>query len=98
MIVLVMNLIYEGNTQVRLSPSFWGIELKLNNLFVLRSVSDKRMSDFFRNNFQEDRWRKAALKNAFALLGRQRFMHAAAFFLLGGALHDAVEVCICCAR
>ena len=50
------------------------------------------MMEFFRNNFAEDRWRRAALKNAFALLGRQRFVHAAAFFLLAGALRDAIEV------
>lgn len=50
------------------------------------------MEQFFKNNFGEDRWRKAALKNAFALLGRQRFHHAAAFFLLAGALRDAIEV------
>lgn len=50
------------------------------------------MVQFFKNNFSEDRWRKAALKNAFALLGRQRFDHAAAFFLLAGAVRDAVEV------
>jgi hypothetical protein len=52
------------------------------------------MVDFFKNNFEEDRWRKAALKNAFDLLGRQRFTHAAAFFLLAGSLHDAVEVTV----
>lgn len=50
------------------------------------------MTDFFANNFSEERWRKAALKNAFALLGKQRFEHAAAFFLLAGALKDALEV------
>ena len=50
------------------------------------------MATFFKQNFSEDRWRKAALKNAFALLGKQRFMHAAAFFLLGGAVRDAIEV------
>lgn len=49
------------------------------------------MTDFFRNNFSEDRWRKAALKNAFSLLGKQRFQHSAAFFLLAGSLKDAVE-------
>ena len=46
------------------------------------------------NNFSEDRWRKAALKNAFALLGKQRFTHAAAFFLLSGSLKDALDICI----
>lgn len=50
------------------------------------------MTQFFGHNFTEDRWRKAALKNAFALLGKQRFEHSAAFFLLAGHLKDAVEV------
>lgn len=49
------------------------------------------MTEFFSNNFTEDRWRKAALKNAFSLLGKQRFQHSAAFFLLAGSLKDAVE-------
>ena len=60
--------------------------------FFFRSVDNKRMSDFFKNDFNEDRWRKAALKNAFDLLGRQRFEHAAAFFLLADHLQDAIEV------
>lgn len=52
------------------------------------------MTAFFSNNFNEDRWRKAALKNAFSLLGKQRFQHSAAFFLLAGSLRDAVEVTV----
>ncbi|XP_069360206.1 dmX-like protein 2 isoform X8 [Maniola hyperantus] len=61
---------------------------------LFRSNHDDKMTGFFANDFGEDRWRKAALKNAFVLLGRQRFEHAAAFFLLGGALKDALEVLI----
>ncbi|XP_039758479.1 dmX-like protein 2 isoform X1 [Pararge aegeria] len=61
---------------------------------LFRSNRDDKMTSFFSNDFAEDRWRKAALKNAFVLLGRQRFEHAAAFFLLGGALKDALEVLI----
>lgn len=61
---------------------------------LYRSVKDDRMTTFFKNDFGEDRWRKAALKNAFALLGKQRFMHAAAFFLLSGSLKDAVDICL----
>lgn len=61
---------------------------------LYRSLGNQKMVDFFKNDFEEDRWRKAALKNAFDLLGKQRFAHAAAFFLLAGALHDAVEVCL----
>ncbi|KAH6579008.1 hypothetical protein BASA61_010537 [Batrachochytrium salamandrivorans] len=52
------------------------------------------MLKFLANNFEEDRWRNAALKNAFALLGKQRYEYAAAFFLLAGKLKDAVSVCL----
>ncbi|XP_039659423.1 dmX-like protein 1 isoform X3 [Perca fluviatilis] len=61
---------------------------------LYRSQNNAKMTEFFRNNFSEDRWRKAALKNAFSLLGKQRFQHSAAFFLLAGSLKDAVEVCL----
>ncbi|XP_058066512.1 dmX-like protein 1 [Anopheles bellator] len=61
---------------------------------LYRSKRDEKMTAFFANNFAEDRWRKAALKNAFALLGKQRFEHAVAFFLLANSLNDALEVCL----
>lgn len=60
--------------------------------FEFRSVRDTRMTAFFQHDFSEERWRKAALKNAFALLGKQRFDHATAFFLLAGSVRDAIEV------
>ncbi|KAI9845530.1 MAG: regulator of (H+)-ATPase in vacuolar membrane [Thelocarpon superellum] len=46
------------------------------------------------NNFSDPRWKTAALKNAYVLLGRHRFEYAAAFFLLADALKDAVGVCV----
>src|SRR5882762_8523634 len=72
------------------------------------------MLKFLNNDFSEPRWRTAALKNAYALLSKQRFgklycrlrflytcelvsslaEYAAAFFVLGGSLRDAVNVCI----
>uniref|UniRef100_A0A182RIV1 RAVE complex protein Rav1 C-terminal domain-containing protein n=1 Tax=Anopheles funestus TaxID=62324 RepID=A0A182RIV1_ANOFN len=61
---------------------------------LYRSKKDEKMTSFFANNFSDDRWRKAALKNAFALLGKQRFEHAVAFFLLANSLNDALEVCL----
>ncbi|CAF0948435.1 unnamed protein product, partial [Didymodactylos carnosus] len=64
----------------------------LYNLY--KHVQDAKMQEFFRNDFTEDRWMKAAQKNAFVLLGKQRFEHAAAFFLLAGKIHDAIEVCV----
>ncbi|XP_069481661.1 dmX-like protein 1 isoform X2 [Ambystoma mexicanum] len=61
---------------------------------LFRSQQETKMTQFFGHNFNEDRWRRAALKNAFSLLGKQRFEHSAAFFLLAGSLKDAVEVCL----
>ncbi|KAF7985328.1 hypothetical protein HWV62_6523 [Athelia sp. TMB] len=52
------------------------------------------MLKFLDNDFNEPRWRTAALKNAYALLSKRRFGYAAAFFLLGNSLKDAVNVCI----
>ncbi|KAG8835972.1 regulator of (H+)-ATPase in vacuolar membrane [Serendipita sp. 399] len=52
------------------------------------------MLKFLANDFDLPRWRTAALKNAFALLGKRRFEMAAAFFLLGGSLRDAANVCL----
>jgi hypothetical protein len=34
------------------------------------------------------------LKNAYALLGKQRFEYAVAFFLLAGRIADAVDICV----
>ncbi|RFU34559.1 hypothetical protein B7463_g1817, partial [Scytalidium lignicola] len=46
------------------------------------------------NNFQEQKWKTVALKNAYALLGKRRFEYAAAFFLLADCLKDSVNVII----
>ncbi|GFY48442.1 dmX-like protein 2 [Trichonephila inaurata madagascariensis] len=59
---------------------------------LFRSVSDTKMTAFFQNNFTQDKWKKSAMKNAYVLMGKQRFKHAAAFFLLGGDLKVAVEI------
>lgn len=61
---------------------------------LYRSISDTKMTAFFQNDFTQDKWRRAALKNAYALLGKQRFEHAAAFFILAGSIWDAIEVCL----
>lgn len=63
-------------------------------LSQFRSVSDSKKAAFFSNNFSEDHWKNKAQKNAFVLLGKQRFEEAAAFFLLADKLWDAVEVCV----
>jgi hypothetical protein len=57
-------------------------------------LEQSKMMNFLKNDFREERWRKAALKNAFVLLSKHRYMDAACFFLLGSSLKDAVNVLI----
>lgn len=76
--------------------------LSLRKHSMVRSVwrraighSDQaKMQTFLAHDFSSERWRIAAQKNAFALMSQRRFLFAAAFFLLGGALQDAVNVCV----
>lgn len=86
---------YQRN-QEPLDAAIYYLAMKKKSIVwgLFRSQRDDKMTQFFSNNFTEDRWRKAALKNAFVLLGKQRFEHAVAFFLLANSLNDAVEVCI----
>jgi hypothetical protein len=46
---------------------------------------------FLSHDFNNQRWRQAALKNAYALIGRQRFEYAAAFFILAGRKQEALR-------
>ncbi|KAK3717892.1 hypothetical protein QZH41_014895, partial [Actinostola sp. cb2023] len=85
-----------GLKQDPLDCALFYLSMKKKNVIcgLFRSTQDTRMAKFFMNDFKVDRWRKAALKNAYQLLGMQRFEHAAAFFLLAGSLWDAVQVCM----
>ena len=48
--------------------------------------------EFFNEDFSKERARKTALKNAYVLMSKQRYMNSAAFFLLGNSLTDAIQV------
>lgn len=61
---------------------------------LFKATKDDKLVNFFNQNFMEQRWKTAALKNAYALQAKHRFELSAAFFLLGGALSDAVATCI----
>ncbi|KAG7819982.1 hypothetical protein KL909_004731 [Ogataea angusta] len=54
----------------------------------------QKMIRFLGNDFRQDRWRSAAKKNAFVLLGKHRHVDAAYFFLLAGSLKDCVNVIV----
>lgn len=52
------------------------------------------MLKFLSNDFTTDRWKTAAAKNAYALLSKQRYEYAAAFFMLAGDAKSAITVCL----
>ncbi|KAK9035763.1 hypothetical protein V6N11_077793 [Hibiscus sabdariffa] len=72
----------------------------LNRLQVLAGLfkiskdeKDKPLVGFLSRNFQEEKNKSAALKNAYVLMGRHQLEMAIAFFLLGGDTSSAVAVC-----
>lgn len=91
----------EFNSQEKRDPSkcsIFYLALKKKNILIgLWRISSghheqAKMLKFLNNDFSEKRWRTAALKNAFVLLSKHRFMDAACFFLLAGSLKDCVNV------
>ncbi|CAH6721324.1 regulator of V-ATPase in vacuolar membrane protein 1 [[Candida] jaroonii] len=65
----------------------------LINLWKTVSHKEKnKMISFLSNNFNENRWKVAAMKNAFVLLGQHRYLDAAYFFLLGDKLDDCLNI------
>lgn len=74
--------------------------IALNRLQVLAGLfkiskdeKDKPLVAFLSRNFQEEKNKAAALKNAYVLMGRHQLELAVAFFLLGGDTASAVNVC-----
>jgi hypothetical protein len=66
----------------------------LSGLWRMASWSREQgaTSRLLANNFNDERWKIAALKNAYALMGKRRFEYAASFFLLADHLQEAVSV------
>ena len=76
-----------------MDAALYYLALKKKNVLthLFKNINDQKMADFFREDFSQERWKTAALRNAFVLMSKQRFVHAAAFFLLGGSLKDALQ-------
>ncbi|KAK9279962.1 hypothetical protein L1049_013646 [Liquidambar formosana] len=74
--------------------------IALNRLQVLAGLfkiskdeKDKPLVGFLSRNFQEEKNKAAALKNAYVLMGRHQLDLAIAFFLLGGDTSSAITIC-----
>ncbi|KAI4355258.1 hypothetical protein L6164_004047 [Bauhinia variegata] len=66
----------------------------LTGLFkISKDEKDRPLVGFLSRNFQEEKNKAAALKNAYVLLGKHQLELAIAFFLLGGDHSSAINVC-----
>ena len=59
---------------------------------LYKATQNKPLYEFMCRDFSETRHREAALKNAYALLSKHRYVFAAAFFILGGRALDAASI------
>ncbi|XP_037074654.1 dmX-like protein 2, partial [Pollicipes pollicipes] len=59
---------------------------------LYKQLRDDRRYKFFSKNFNCQEGRTAAKKNAYQCLGKQKFVSAAALFLLADSLSDCIEV------
>jgi hypothetical protein len=73
---------------------YLALDKKPQLLSLYKAMKNTAIADFLKNDFADPKWQTAALKNAYVLLGKQKFELAAAFFLLGGQLRDAVGICL----
>ncbi|KAG9154666.1 hypothetical protein Leryth_026330 [Lithospermum erythrorhizon] len=76
------------------------IYIALNRIQVLAGLfkiskddKDKPWVGFLSRNFQEEKNKAAAVKNAYVLMGKHQLELAVAFFLLGGDSTSAITVC-----
>ena len=67
---------------------------KTTLMSLFKAVGNRKVADFLNNDFTIQRWKTAASKNAYALLGRQQYRYAAAFFLLAGSIKNAIGICV----
>ncbi|XP_061370355.1 uncharacterized protein LOC133313063 [Gastrolobium bilobum] len=60
---------------------------------ISKDEKDKPLVGFLSRNFQDEKNKAAALKNAYVLLGKHQLELAIAFFLLGGDHSSAINIC-----
>jgi hypothetical protein len=68
---------------------------KKSALSALYKVTrDDKKGEFLANDFSQERWKSAAVTNAYSLMQRHQYQMAASMFVLAGKLADAVDVCL----
>ncbi|GBG31732.1 DmX-like protein 1 [Hondaea fermentalgiana] len=64
----------------------------VSGLFKL--AKNTKAAELLANDFSDEHWQTVAVKNAYSLLRKKRYLEAASFFVLGKRLAEAVNVCI----
>ncbi|XP_059145859.1 dmX-like protein 2 isoform X3 [Physella acuta] len=59
---------------------------------MFKTVQDSKMESFFGQDFSTETHRRVAMKNAFHLLSKGQYQHAAALFFLAGQVDNAINV------
>ncbi|OAF72201.1 hypothetical protein A3Q56_00017 [Intoshia linei] len=86
---------FKKNNNPMDSALFYILLKKKNTLAALyRSQKKDIMAKFFSSDFENHDCKRKALKNAYAMLGRQNFYYSVAFFLVSNRIKDAIKVCI----
>ncbi|KAJ1633272.1 RAVE protein 1 C terminal-domain-containing protein [Pavlovales sp. CCMP2436] len=75
------------------APFYMALGKKAALLALYMAVGNEKLVGFLSNDFETERWRTAALKNAYALVSRRNWPLAVAFFLLAKAWRDACAIC-----
>lgn len=55
---------------------------------------DDKKHEFLSNDFSQEKWKNAAVTNAYSLMQRHQYQMAASIFVLAGKLADAVDICL----
>ncbi|EAN31210.2 RAVE protein 1 C terminal family protein [Theileria parva strain Muguga] len=59
---------------------------------LLKSKGFEKFSNFLTNDFTQERWKDASVKNAFALISQRRYLLSSAMLILANRIQDAVDV------
>ncbi|XP_955163.1 uncharacterized protein TA04720 [Theileria annulata] len=59
---------------------------------LLKSKGFEKFANFLTNDFTQERWKDASVKNAFALISQRRYLLSSAMLILANRIQDAVDV------
>jgi len=61
---------------------------------LYKITREDKKHEFLSNDFSQEKYKSAAVTNAYSLIQRHQYQMAAAMFVLAGKLSDAVDVCL----